>query len=83
MVRGASDLKLGSSGDALNDRVDPKDVPLLAAYGASVVTRITSRISFGKLGRGVVTGDMLGEIGGAYDEVFGEGKNSWKGEMGK
>ncbi|KAF8315360.1 Ribokinase-like protein [Clavulina sp. PMI_390] len=69
------------SGDARDAQVDPKDIPLLAAYGASVITRTTSRIAFGKLGRGVVTGDMLGDIGAAYVELFGEGndEHSWRG----
>jgi len=33
------------------------------------------------LGRGVVTGDMLGDIGGAYVEIFGDAddEKSWKG----
>jgi ATP-dependent NAD(P)H-hydrate dehydratase len=53
---------------------------VLAAYGASSVTRVASRIAFGKLGRGVITGDMLSEIGVAYQELFGEGgERGWKG----
>ncbi|KAF9466127.1 H-hydrate dehydratase [Collybia nuda] len=47
-------------------------VPLLAAVGGSMVTRTTSRIAFSKQGRGVVTEDMIGEIGKAFTEVFGE-----------
>lgn len=64
--------------------MDAKDIPLLAAYGASTITRTTSRIAFGKLGRGVVTADMLGDIGAAYVETFGEGddEQSWKGPAG-
>lgn len=73
-------------GDTQGD-IDAKDVPLLAAYGASTITRITSRIAFSKLGRGVVTGDMIGDIGAAYVEAFGEGDASdakgWKGVAGK
>jgi ATP-dependent NAD(P)H-hydrate dehydratase len=46
--------------------------PLLAAVGGSVVTRTTSRRAFSKEGRGVVTQDMLPEIGKAFAEVFGE-----------
>jgi len=68
-------------GDAQDSRVDARDIPLLAAYGASTITRITSRIAFGKLGRGVVTGDMIPEIGVAYEEAFGSGgAKGWKGE---
>ncbi|KAJ7623143.1 Ribokinase-like protein [Roridomyces roridus] len=45
--------------------------PMLAAVGASVVTRTASRRAFEKEGRGVVTQDMLPEIGKAFAEVFG------------
>lgn len=47
-------------------------MPLLAAVGGSMVTRTTSRIAFSKQGRGVVTEDMIGEIGRGFAEVFGE-----------
>lgn len=71
-------------GDAQEGKVDVKDIPLLAAYGASTITRVTSRIGFSKQGRGVVTGDMLGEIGAAYEEIFGEGgEKEWKGVVGR
>ncbi|KAJ7091449.1 Ribokinase-like protein [Mycena belliarum] len=46
--------------------------PLLAAAGASIVTRTASRRAFFKEGRGVVTQDMLPEIGKSFAEVFGE-----------
>lgn len=46
-------------------------IPLLAAVGGSMITRTASRLAFSKLGRGVVTQDMLGEIGGAFVEIFG------------
>ncbi|KAF7309882.1 ATP-dependent (S)-NAD(P)H-hydrate dehydratase [Mycena indigotica] len=47
-------------------------LPLLAAVGGSLVTRTASRRAFDKEGRGVVTQDMLPEIGKAFSEVFGE-----------
>ncbi|KAH8833265.1 Ribokinase-like protein [Flagelloscypha sp. PMI_526] len=47
-------------------------IPLLAAVGASMTTRTTSRIAFSREGRGVVTQDMLPDIGKAFAEVFGE-----------
>ncbi|KAJ7224153.1 Ribokinase-like protein [Mycena pura] len=47
-------------------------MPLLAAVGGSMVTRTASRRAFHKEGRGVVTQDMLAEIGKAFAEVFGE-----------
>ncbi|KAF9512673.1 hypothetical protein BS47DRAFT_1372740 [Hydnum rufescens UP504] len=67
-------------GDANDIKINPEDIPVLAAYGASSVTRVASRIAFSKLGRGVITGDMLSEIGVAYQELFGEGGDrGWKG----
>ncbi|KAF7308920.1 hypothetical protein MKEN_01092500 [Mycena kentingensis (nom. inval.)] len=45
-------------------------LPLLAAVGASMVTRTASRRAFATHGRAVVTQDMLGEIGKAFHEVF-------------
>lgn len=47
-------------------------MPLLAAIGGSMVTRTASRRAFFKEGRGVVTQDMLPEIGKSFAEVFGE-----------
>lgn len=52
-------------------------LPLLAAVGGSMVTRTASRRAFSKQGRGVVTQDMLGEIGGAFAETFGEDEKGW------
>ncbi|TFK29679.1 H-hydrate dehydratase [Coprinopsis marcescibilis] len=46
-------------------------VPLLAAVGGSMVTRAASKRAFAKEGRGVVTQDMLGELGPAFAEHFG------------
>ena len=42
-----------------------------------MVTRTASRRAFSKMGRGVVTQDMLGEIGGAFAAIFGEGEKGW------
>lgn len=47
-------------------------MPLLAAVGGSMVTRTASRRAFLKEGRGVVTQDMIPEIGRAFADVFGE-----------
>ncbi|KAG9123008.1 hypothetical protein FRC07_000360 [Ceratobasidium sp. 392] len=67
-------------GDAQGERIPEHRVPLLAAAGASILTRATSHIAFGKLGRGVITGDMIPEIGAAYAAKFGEeGEKGWKG----
>jgi len=46
-------------------------VPLLAAIGGSLVTRTSSHRAFLKEGRGVITEDMIPEIGKAFGEVFG------------
>lgn len=56
-------------------------IPLLAATAGSMVTRTASRIAFGKAGRGLVTADMLPEIGGAFSECFGD-KAFW-GDAGQ
>ncbi|KAF7308422.1 hypothetical protein HMN09_00691000 [Mycena chlorophos] len=47
-------------------------LPLLAAIGGSTVTRTASRRAFSREGRGVVTQDMLSEVGKAFAETFGE-----------
>lgn len=49
-----------------------KDIPLLAAIGGSHITRMASRIAFRKHGRGVLTSDMIPEVGPAYAVLFGE-----------
>jgi ATP-dependent NAD(P)H-hydrate dehydratase len=56
-------------------------IPLLASAAGSIVTRTCSRMAFKKYGRGVVTQDMLSEIGGAFGEVFGD--EAFWGEGGK
>ena len=40
---------------------------LVAAYGASSVTRMTSHIGFERMGRSMLTHDLLADIGTAYD----------------
>ncbi len=58
------------------------DLPLLAAVGASNVTRTASRAAFKRHGRGMLTSDMIGEIGLAYTTVFGEtGEKGFKGNL--
>jgi ATP-dependent NAD(P)H-hydrate dehydratase len=53
-------------------------MPLLAATGASMVTRTASRIAFEREGRSVVTQDMLPDIGRAFRTVFGEAAQGGK-----
>jgi len=56
-------------------------IPLLAATAGSMVTRTASRIAFRRSGRGVVTQDMLPDIGGAFSECFGD--TAFWGEAGQ
>ena len=57
---------------AFGDKAIPVSrMPILAAIGASIITRTTSQRAFEKEGRSVVTQDMLKEIGGAFAEIFG------------
>ncbi|KAG8954629.1 hypothetical protein FRC04_011062 [Tulasnella sp. 424] len=59
-----------------------EDIPLLAAIGACNVTRTASRLAFQKHGRGVLTSDMLAEVGPAYAELFGDvGEKGLKGNL--
>ncbi|KAL0060883.1 hypothetical protein AAF712_012347 [Marasmius tenuissimus] len=59
----------GAFGD---HQIPVSKMPFLSAIGASMVTRTASRRAFYKEGRGVVTEDMLPEVGKAFAEVFGE-----------
>lgn len=52
--------------------IPTSSIPLFAGIGGSMVTRTTSRIGFKKHGRGLVTQDLVGEVAGAFEEVFGE-----------
>jgi len=68
--------------DSNDSNLKLQDIPLLAAIGGSHITRTASRIAFGKLGRGVLTSDMVGEVGEAYSELFGEhGEKGFKGNL--
>jgi ATP-dependent NAD(P)H-hydrate dehydratase len=57
-----------------NNAIPVSRMPFLAAIGASMVTRTTSRRAFQEMGRSVVTQDMLTKIGGAFVELFGVGQ---------
>ncbi|RDB23663.1 ATP-dependent (S)-NAD(P)H-hydrate dehydratase [Hypsizygus marmoreus] len=61
----------GAFGDQTK-KIPISRMPLLAAVGGSMVTRTASRRAFNKEGRGVVTEDMIPEIGKSFAEVFGE-----------
>jgi ATP-dependent NAD(P)H-hydrate dehydratase len=45
-------------------------IPLLAAAGASMVTRTAARLAYAEQGRAMVTHDVLGKVGFAFREVF-------------
>ncbi|KAI0730797.1 Ribokinase-like protein [Earliella scabrosa] len=64
----------GAFGDG---SIPPSRIPLLAAVAGSMITRTASRRAFAKQGRGVVTQDMLPELGGAFAEIFGDGEKGW------
>lgn len=68
----------GAFGGKDPEKVSSSRIPLLAAVAGSMVTRTASRRAFLREGRGVVTQDMLSEIGGAFSEIFGaEGEKGW------
>jgi len=45
-------------------------MPLLAAYGASAVTRTCSKLAFEKVGRAMQTSDVLQQVGKSYSHHF-------------
>lgn len=62
---------------AFGDKSLPSErIPILASVGGSMVTRTTSKIAFQRQGRSLVTQDMLGDIGQAFREVFGDDEPS-------
>ena len=60
---------LSSEGET---KISSRLIPLLASVGGSMVTRTASKRAFGRYGRGLVTQDILLDIGGAFAEMFGE-----------
>ncbi|KAI9272883.1 Ribokinase-like protein [Phascolomyces articulosus] len=51
--------------------VDPKDITMLAAWGACSLTRDSSRRAFQKYRRAMLTSHMLDEIGVSYEKLVG------------
>lgn len=47
-------------------------IPFLGATAGSLVTRTTSKRGFSKMGRSLITADLISEVGGAFEAVFGE-----------
>lgn len=63
--------KCYESGAYGDNSIKASEIPLLAAVGGCMITRTTSRITFGKMGRALVTQDLIPELGDAFVEVFG------------
>ncbi|SDA02829.1 BZ3500_MvSof-1268-A1-R1_Chr11-1g03177 [Microbotryum saponariae] len=60
-------------GEGLGEESDPiteSEIPRLAAYAASTITRTASRLTFEKKKRAMQTSDMLNFVGQAFEEVF-------------
>lgn len=53
-----------------DDKLTPH-VALIAAYGASAFNRTVSRQGWEKFGRSMVTHDLVGLVGGVYEDMFG------------
>ncbi|GAA5866843.1 hypothetical protein JCM8547_003582 [Rhodosporidiobolus lusitaniae] len=53
------------------DPILPHEITLLSAYAASTLTRTASRLTFAEHKRAMQTGEMLGYVGKAFEEVFG------------
>lgn len=55
-------------------------VALLAAYGASAFNRTVSARGFAKMGRSLVTHDLVDLVGPVYEDMFGEGAKKGEGK---
>jgi len=65
-----------------DSQVPQHHIPLLAGVGGSILTRTAANLAFRKLGRGMLTSDMIPEIGPAYERHFGErGEKGFKGSL--
>lgn len=71
---GAFSRAFGGVSDGINrdHSLAVSTLPILAATGASMVTRTCSRRAFEVERRGLVTQDMLPHLAKAFTEVFGE-----------
>lgn len=66
-------LAWGASHSQREGRSDAdEDMTRLAAYAGSTLTRTASRLTFARLKRAMQTGDMLNDVGNAFEEVFGD-----------
>lgn len=70
--------------EAKSGKLSVSSIPFLAATGGAMLTRATSNIGFGKYGRALVTENLIAEIGGAFEKLFGRGeRGSGKDEAAK
>ncbi|KAF8426280.1 Ribokinase-like protein [Tirmania nivea] len=53
-------------------KLEPEELTLLSAFGASAITRLCSRRAFVKKGRSMQASDLSEEISGAFWELFEE-----------
>ncbi|SGZ31179.1 BQ5605_C047g12327 [Microbotryum silenes-dioicae] len=60
----------GGVGEKKSDPITEFEIPRLAAYAASTITRTASRLTFEKKKRAMQTSDMLNFVGEAFEEVF-------------
>lgn len=56
--------------------IEEERIPMLAAYGASTITRRCSREAFKRQGRAMLAHDLIEEIGKAYTHYFGEAQSA-------
>jgi ATP-dependent NAD(P)H-hydrate dehydratase len=57
-------------------KIDEGKIPMLAAYGASTITRRCSREAFKRQGRAMLAHDLIEEVGKAYTHYFGEAQSA-------
>lgn len=61
-----------TGGDRHDNSFDKKELLMLAAFGASAITRTCSRRAFEKKGRALQAFDLSMEVPEAFLELFGE-----------
>ncbi|KAH3679906.1 hypothetical protein WICMUC_000649 [Wickerhamomyces mucosus] len=53
-----------------NNDISPNDIPLLAAFGGSIITRVAAKEAFKEKGRSMQATDLHAKIGNAYKIVI-------------
>ena len=61
-----------AAGESVPQDIPTENLPQLAAYGASTLTRTASHRGFTRLGRSMLADDLLCELGPAYEALFGK-----------